>query len=106
MMEYLHAALLLHSAKKKISATSLNKVIKAAGLTPDAARVKALVTALDGVDIEEAIKTAPSFAAAPATAAAPAASSDKPAATKAKAKKKKKEEEEEEEDLGLSSLFG
>jgi len=103
-MEYLHAALLLHSAKKKISATSLNKVIKAAGLTPDEARIKALVTALDGVDIEEAIKTAPGFAVAPAAAAAPAASSDKPAATKEKAKEEKKEEEEE--DLGLSSLFG
>ncbi len=104
MMEYLHAALLLHSAKKKISETSLTKVVKAAGLTPDEARIKALVTALDGVDIEEAIKTAPSFAAAPAAAVAPAASSAEPAATKAKAKEEKKEEEEE--DLGLSSLFG
>lgn len=103
-MEYLHAALLLHSAKKKISEASLSKVLKAAGLTPDEARIKALVTALDGVDIEEAIKTAPSFAVAPAAAAAPAASSAQPAATKEKAKEEKKEEEEE--DLGLSSLFG
>lgn len=104
MMEYLHAALLLHSADKKISEASLSKVLKAAGLTPDEARIKALVTALDGVDIAEAIKTAPSIAVAPAAAAAPAASSAQPAATKEKAKEEKKEEEEE--DLGLSSLFG
>ncbi|MFX0197143.1 MAG: 50S ribosomal protein P1 [Candidatus Hodarchaeota archaeon] len=103
-MEYLHAALLLHSAKKEISEASLSKVLKAAGLSPDEARIKALVTALDGVDIEEAIKTAPSFAVAPAAAAAPAAPSAQPAATKEKAKEEKKEEEEE--DLGLSSLFG
>ncbi len=104
MMEYLHAALLLHSANKSITEASLSKVLKAAGLTPDEARIKALVTALDGVDIAEAIKTAPSFAVAPTAAAAPAASSTQPAAAKEKAKEEKKEEEEE--DLGLSSLFG
>ena len=104
MMEYLHAALLLHSAQKTIDEASLNKVLKAAGVTPDESRIKALVAALDGVDIEEAIKTAPSFAVAPAAAPAQAASSTQPAATEAKAGEEKKEEEEE--DLGLSSLFG
>ncbi|MFQ6125985.1 MAG: 50S ribosomal protein P1 [Candidatus Heimdallarchaeota archaeon] len=103
-MEYLHAALLLHSANKPIDEASLSKVLKAAGLSPDEARIKALVAALDGVDIDEAIKTAPSFAVAPAAAAAPTASSAQPAVTKEKVKEEKKEEEEE--DLGLSSLFG
>jgi len=104
MMEYLHATLLLHSAHKAIDEASLNKVLKAAGVTPDDTRIKALVAALDGVDIEEAINTAPGFAVAPAAAPTPAASSAQPT-TEAKAEKPKKEEEEE-EDLGLSSLFG
>ncbi len=102
MMEYLHAALLLHSADKSIEEASLSKVLKAAGVTADDARIKALVASLDGVDIEEAINTA-GFAAAP-VAAPTAAASGGPAETEAKDEKPK--EEEKEEDLGLTSLFG
>jgi len=100
-MEYVHAALLLHSAGQKITDESITKVLKAAGTKVDDAKVKSLVAALAEVNIEEAIKTTPSFATA---TAAPTAAA--PTAAPAKAKEEKKEEKREEEDLGLASLFG
>ena len=101
-MEYIHAALLLHSAGKNITAAAITKVVKAAGMTKvDESRIKSLVAAIEEVDIEEAIKATPSFAA-PASAPAATASST-PSETKEEAKEEKKEEEE---DLGLASLFG
>ena len=50
-MEYVYAAMLLHSAENEISEAAVSKVLKAAGVSSDAARVKALVASLDGVDI-------------------------------------------------------
>ncbi len=100
-MEYVYAAMLLHSAEKNIDDDAVSAVLKAAGVDVDAARVKALVASLGGVDIAEAMATA---VAAPA-AAAPAASAASDDAAPAAA-----EEEEEEDDgggfEGLGSLFG
>ncbi|MFX1539103.1 MAG: 50S ribosomal protein L12 [Promethearchaeota archaeon] len=96
-MEYLHAALLLHSAGKEITADNINKIFKAVGLTPDSARIQALIAALKSVDIEEAIKSGPVLAAAPAGDSVTTGATTEEAPV---------EEEEEEEDLGLSSLFG
>ena len=83
-MEYVYAAMLLHSAETEIDEKAVTAVLKAAGVSADSARVKALVASLSGVDIAEAMATA---------VAAPAA-----------------EEEEEEEEgggfEGLGSLFG
>jgi len=102
-MEYVYAAMLLHKAGKEISEKSVSEVLTAAGITADAARVKALVASLAEVDIEEAIKAAPAMmTAAPAAAAA------------APAEEAKKEEEPEEDESkkeeaameGLGSLFG
>ena len=93
--------MLLHSAEKEIDEDAVSAVLKAAGVDVDAARVKALVASLGGVDIAEAMATA---VAAPA-AAAPAA-----AAASADAAPAEEEEEEEEDDgggfEGLGSLFG
>ncbi len=101
-MEYVYAAVLLHKAGKDIKEDSVKKVLTAAGVTVDDAKVKSLVAALDGVNIEEAIKSA---VAAPVAAAAPAASSDKPAeAKKDEAKEEKKEESNAA--AGLGALFG
>lgn len=98
-MESVYAALLLHSAGKKIDETGIKKVLDAAGAKPEAAKVKALVSSLDGVDIEEAIKqTVTAAAAAPAQA---------PAEEKKEEKKEAKPEKKAEEAAeGLSSLFG
>lgn len=105
-MEYVYGALLLHSAGKGIDETGLTKVLEAAGVKVDAARVKAVVTSLDGVDIEEAVKTA---VAAPA-AAAPAAAAGGDASPEEKKEEEKEEEEEgpseEEAMAGLGALFG
>ena len=107
-MEYVYAALLLHKLKQNITEDSVKNVVKAAGVTPDDVRVKALVAALGEVNIEEALKAAPVAVAAPA--AAPAAGGAPAAATSGEASAKdeeKKEEKKEEEALeGLSSLFG
>jgi len=94
MMEYVYSALLLHSAKQPINEDNIKKILNSIGLTPDEAKVKALIASLEGVNIEEAIKQAAVAAVAPA----------------AEKKEEKKEEEEgkkvEEAAAGLSALFG
>lgn len=101
-MEYVYAALLLHSAGKKVTDEAVSAVIKAAGGEVDAVRAKALVSALDGVNIEEAISKA-AFAA-PAAAAAPVAAVAEAPKTEEKPQEKEKAEESGME--GLGALFG
>ena len=104
-MEYVYAALLLHSAGKKVTDEAISAVIKAAGVEVDAVRAKALVSALEGVNIEEAISKAAfaaPAAAAPA-AAAPAAAAEAP---KKEESPKEKEKAEESGMEGLGALFG
>lgn len=110
-MEYIYSAMLLHQAKKPVNEANITAVLKAAGIEADATRVKALTAALDGVNIEEAMKTSAGVAVAPA--AAPAAGGAPPAAEGKKPgkkeEKKKKEEEKPSEDeaaAGLGALFG
>jgi len=102
-MEYVYSAMVLHAAKKPVTEEGIMAILKAAGVSADATRVKALTAALDGVDIDKAIATA---VAAP-VAAAPAAG---PAEKKEDKKEEKKKEEkgvtEEEAAAGLSALFG
>ena len=106
-MEYVYAAMLLHKAGKPIDEANLNAVLNAAGVNPDAARVKALVAALEGVNIEEAIKTAPAFAAAAAPAPAAPAAPGKEAKPEEKKEKKEDYKQKEEAALeGLGALFG
>ncbi|MCW4048981.1 MAG: 50S ribosomal protein P1 [Candidatus Bathyarchaeota archaeon] len=101
-MEYMYAAMLLHSAGKDISEDSIKNTLTAAGVQADGTRIKALVAALTEVDIEEALK-APVFSAGAAPAAAPAAAEDEAAPEE----EPEEEKEKEEEDLqGLGALFG
>ncbi len=99
-MEYVYAAMLLHSAKKEISEAHVKKVLEASGATVDEARVKALVASLKDINIEEAIAKA-AVAAAP-VAAAPAAAGAAPA----RPEKKEEKKTEEEAAAGLAGLFG
>ncbi|MHA2033649.1 MAG: 50S ribosomal protein P1 [Candidatus Kariarchaeaceae archaeon] len=106
-MQYLYSALVLHKSEQEITETGITKILKAAGVTADKARVKALVAALGEVDIEEALSSA--VMAAPVAAGASASGGAAPAA----ADEAEEEEEEEEEgealdddDEGLGSLFG
>ena len=92
-MEYIYAALLLHNAGKDITDEAVVAVLTAAGTEVNENRAKALVAALDGVDIEEAMATA-AFAA-PVAAGAPATTTEAADAPEAEAVK---EEEDEKQD--------
>ena len=98
-MEYVYAAMLLHKAGHKVDETSVKKVLEAAGVKVDDGRAKALIAALEGVNIDEAIKNA-------AVMSAPVAAvhEEKPAAKKEE--KKDDKQSEEQSAAGLSALFG
>jgi large subunit ribosomal protein L12 len=102
-MEYVYAALILHKLKKEINEANVSGIIKASGAEVSDAQVKALVSALADVNIEEAIKAAPiAVAAAPAAAAAaPAAGGEEKKKDEATAAKSEEQAME-----GLASLFG
>ncbi len=107
-MEYVYAALLLHNAGKPVNEENVTKLLNAAGINADPIRVKALVASLEEVNIDEAMKTAPTvMAAAPAVAITPATAEAKPEAKKEEKKKEEEEKEKEEAALeGLGALFG
>ena len=99
-MEYIYAALLLHSAGKEINEENLKKVLEAAGIDVNEAKVKVVVESLKDVNIDE-------------ITAQPVVAQDSTQATEApKAEEEKKEEEEKEEEqqvdvaAGLGALFG
>jgi len=106
-MEYIYCAMLLHKASKEVTEESVKKVLEAAGVKVDEARVKALVASLEGVNIDEAIEKA---AVPVAAAAAPAAAGGE---AKEDGEEKKKEtseadekKEKEQAAAGLGALFG
>ena len=100
-MEYVYAAMLLHTTSQEINEGNVTKVLEAAGAEVDEARVKALIAALEDVDIEEAMEKTAVAAAAPA--AAPAAAEEKP---EEEEEEEEEEEKEEEAAAGLGALFG
>jgi large subunit ribosomal protein L12 len=96
-MEYIYTALLLHSAKKEINEENVKKVLTASGITPDDAKVKALIASLEGVNIDEALEKA--------TVAM--TTTEKAEEKKEEVKEEKEEEKKAEEAAaGLSALFG
>jgi large subunit ribosomal protein L12 len=105
-MEYIYAALLLYKAGKEITEESVKAVLTAAGIAVDDARVKALIAALDGINIEEAISKAAAAPVAVAAAPAAAAAGVPAAAAAEEAAPEEKKEEEESGMAGLGALFG
>ncbi|MBI5036269.1 50S ribosomal protein P1 [Candidatus Micrarchaeota archaeon] len=99
-MKDVYAALLLHKAGKQISEENVKKVLAAAGVQEDDTKIKALCVALQGVNIDEALKQAAVVAAAPAVGGAA------PAKAEAKEEEKSEEKKEEEAAQGLAALFG
>ena len=99
-MNYVYSALLLHSAGKEVNEENVKKIVGAVE-TPDEAKVKALVAALDGVDIADVISKAAMPTAAVAVAA-PAQSAEK----KEGPSEEELEKKAEEAAGGLASLFG
>jgi large subunit ribosomal protein L12 len=99
-MEYIYAALLLHKAGKDITEEAVTAVLQAAGTKVNDSRAKALIAALEDVDIEEAMATA-------AVAAAPVAAAPVAAAPVAAAVEEEEEDESEASGMaGLGALFG
>lgn len=101
-MEYVYAALLLHSAGGKITEDTVKKVLTAAGVKTDEPRVKALVAALSEIKIDDALKAAQAMPVAAAPAAGAPAEGKKDKKDGAEDEKKKGEEAL----AGLGALFG
>ncbi|MHC1573287.1 MAG: 50S ribosomal protein P1 [Candidatus Syntropharchaeales archaeon] len=107
-MEYVYAALLVHNAGNEVTEDAITAVLSAANVDVDETRVKALVAALEGIDIDDALSKA---AVIPQAAPAGVATAAEPAAEEAKEVKEEEEEAEEEaaEESGmegLGALFG
>jgi large subunit ribosomal protein L12 len=106
-MEYVYAALVLNATGKEVTEEGVTNVLSAAGATVNEARAKALIAALEGINIDDAISKA-AFTGAPAVAA-PAASAHKEETEEVKVEEEDKEKEKEEEETGmegLGALFG
>ncbi|NIO22449.1 MAG: 50S ribosomal protein P1 [Candidatus Aenigmarchaeota archaeon] len=100
-MEMVYAALLLHSLGKKVDEAGVKKVLEAAGAKVEAAQIKALVSSLKDVNIDEAIKQT-----SVVQAAAPAAAEEKKVEKEEKKEEEKAEKKAEEAAAGLGALFG
>ena len=101
-MHLIYGALLLHSAGKPVNEDNVKKIAQAVGDNVEDAQVKALVAALEGVNIGDVIsKAAMPVAAAPVAAAAPATE-----AKKEEVSEEQQEKKAEEAAAGLSALFG
>ena len=116
-MEYVYAALILHETGEELNEDNLTNVLDAAGADVEDSRVKALVAALEDVDIEEVVEQPAAVPAGGGGGGAAAAEEDETEAEEAEAEDVAEEEaaegdeaaEEEEEDVsgeGLGDLFG
>ena len=98
-MQYVYAAMLIHSTGKEVDEAGIQGILKSAGVEFDETRVKALVASIKNINIEEAIEKAAisQVAAAPAAGATDAADEEPEEDTGKK---------EEEAAAGLGALFG
>ncbi len=101
-LENIHAALLLHEAKKDITEDAIAKIVKAAGLEEDKPMIKSTVENLKDVNIEEVLSSAAQTPVAAAPAKAPAEEEKK---EEKKESEEGKEKKADEAAAGLSSLF-
>jgi large subunit ribosomal protein L12 len=113
-MEYVYAALILNESDAEINEKNLTNVLDAAGVDVEESRVKALVAALEDVDIDEAVADAAAVPAATGGgggAATPATDDAEDEADEEEAEAAEEEDEDDDEDEGdagegLGELFG
>ena len=111
-MEYVYAALILNETGEEINEDNLTSVLESAGADVEDSRVKALVAALEDVDIEEAVEQAAAVPAGGAGGAAAPAGGDEAEAEADEAEEEEAEAEEDDDEdddaggEGLGELFG
>ena len=116
-MEYVYAALILNETDEEINEDNLTDVLEAAGADVEDSRMKALVAALEDVDIEEAVDQAaavPAGGAGGAGGTAPGGAGGEADADEAEEADEEEAEEAEPDDdedddaggEGLGELFG
>jgi len=98
-MEYIYAGMLLYKAGKEINEANVKKVLEAAGVKVDEGRVKALVAALDGVDIDKEIKEASVMSSSVSVA-------NVKETKEVKEERKVEKKDDREAAAGLGALFG
>ena len=117
-MEYVYAALILNETDEEINEDNLTEVLEAAGADVEDSRVKALVAALEDVDIEEAVDQAAAVPAGGAGGAGGAAAGgaggeadteeadEEAAAEEADDEEAEPDDDEDDAGEGLGELFG
>jgi len=100
-MELVYAALTLHEAGKEVNEENLQSIVEAADLDVEDSEVKALVAALEDVDIEEAMETAVAGGGAPA----PSSGSSEDSEEEAEETEAEEDGDEDEAAEGLGDLF-
>jgi len=114
-MEYVYAALILNETDEEINEDNLTAVLESAGVDVEESRAKALVAALEDVDIDEAVEEAAAVpaggaaaggAAAGGAAEADEADEEEAAEEEAEADEDDDDEDEEASGEGLGELFG
>jgi large subunit ribosomal protein L12 len=112
-MEYVYAALILNETGAEINEENLTDVLESAGADVEESRVKALVAALEDVDINEAVEQAAAVPAAGGAAGGAAAGGEAEEADEGGEEEAEEAEAEEDDDEdegdggeGLGQLFG
>lgn len=113
-MEYIYAALIVNETDAELNEDNITSVLEAAGADVEESRVKALIAALEDVDIEEAVDQAAAVPAGGAGAGAGGAAEAEPEEAEteeaeteeAEAEEEEEEEEDEADGEGLGQLFG
>jgi len=116
-MEYIYAALILNETGEELNEENLTAVLESAGADVEESRVRALVAALEDVDIEAAVEQSaavPAGGAGGAAAGGAAAEAQEEDAEEAEAEEAEEAEAEDDDDdddedasgEGLGELFG
>ena len=106
-MELVYAALTLNESGKEVNEDNLSAIADAVDLDVEDSEIKALIAALEDVDIEEAMETAVATGGGAAPAGGSSESADEDEATEEEGDEEPDEDEATEEEAaeGLGNLF-
>jgi large subunit ribosomal protein L12 len=107
-MEYVYAAAILHELDREINEVNMKSVLEGAGADVSESRIKALIAALEDVNIDRAVADAsPQLAGEGAAAAVTADGEDEPVETADETLPEPTDEEVDDDDDGsrLGDIF-